>query len=258
MSRPAPPFARRQPHIAPSVRRWHRTVGVLAALFTLFLALTGLLLLNSDRLGLPTTQIGSPWLLDWYGLRPPPPPRGIQVATHWISQSGSRLYVDTREIGGVTGVLLGAQAMGEADGEMIVVTDAALAVLAADGEVLERLGSEAGLPAGLTASGVDAAGRLVLSTTNGLFAYDAALDQIAPLAAAAGVHWHATQTPPAAIVEPLMNAWRGEGLPLERVVLDLHSGRLFGRPGVLIVNLASLALLFLACSGLVIWVQRRR
>jgi uncharacterized iron-regulated membrane protein len=44
-------------------------------------------------------------------------------------------------------------------------------------------------------------------------------------------------------------------LPLERVLLDVHSGRIFGRYGPLAMDLAALALAVLALSG--IWIYLR-
>jgi len=51
---------------------------------------------------------------------------------------------------------------------------------------------------------------------------------------------------------------RGKGLSWERVMLDLHSGRLFGTAGVWVVDVAAVLLLFLALSGFVLWYQHMR
>lgn len=241
--------------IAQKALRWHRAVGVCAALFLIFLSVTGLLLMSSDRLGLPHVQIASRWLLDWYGIRPPPPPVGMAVAGHWVTQFGSRVYLDTREVDGVTGVLLGVVASSE--DELQIVTDRAVTLVGRDGAVLERLGEEAGLPTGLTAAATDGTGRLLLKTSGGLVAYDDDSGEFAAVAANSSPQWASLQSPPDAIVSALTQGWRGEGLPLERVVLDLHSGRLFGRAGVWVINLASVALLVLACTGVIAWWQRR-
>jgi len=42
------------------------------------------------------------------------------------------------------------------------------------------------------------------------------------------------------------------------VLLDLHSGRIFGPVGVLVYDLLALTLGFLAISGLVLWFRGRR
>ncbi len=45
---------------------------------------------------------------------------------------------------------------------------------------------------------------------------------------------------------------------MERVLLDLHSGRIFGPVGVLVYDLLALALGFLSISGLLLWFRGRR
>lgn len=58
--------------------------------------------------------------------------------------------------------------------------------------------------------------------------------------------------------ELLLIAYRGSGLKLERVILDLHSGRIFGQYGVYLMDAAAIALLWLSFSGLWVWNSRRR
>ena len=46
-------------------------------------------------------------------------------------------------------------------------------------------------------------------------------------------------------------------ITLERVVIDIHSGRFFGLSGVVITDLAAIAILFLAFSGVYTWFKKR-
>lgn len=52
--------------------------------------------------------------------------------------------------------------------------------------------------------------------------------------------------------------FRGRILPWERVILDLHSGRIFGPWGPWLMDAAAILLLFLAGSGVSIWWKRQR
>ena len=54
------------------------------------------------------------------------------------------------------------------------------------------------------------------------------------------------------------DAYSGSPLSYERVLLDLHSGRIFGRVGVLVVDAAAVALLLLALSGFYMWFKFKR
>ncbi len=50
----------------------------------------------------------------------------------------------------------------------------------------------------------------------------------------------------------------GNGINLERMVLDFHSGRLFGSIGVWFVDIVGVMVILLALSGLFLWFGRRR
>lgn len=258
---PAPePASRRPARIALTrlLQGWHRTVGVVAALFLVFLGGTGVMLMHSDRFGLPAQQVQSRWLLDWYGIRPPPPPRGYQRDGHWFSEAGGRLYFDTIEIPHTAGVLLGAFRSDGQAGEWLVVTDLQAVTVDEDGKVLERFGREAGLPADLTAAGLDAAGAIILASASARFRYAAASGEFVAASPAGTVAWSSGTAPPTAIANAIARSYSGDGISVERVLLDLHSGRLFGAPGVVVVDLAALVLLFLATSGLYLWFRRVR
>ena len=57
-----------------------------------------------------------------------------------------------------------------------------------------------------------------------------------------------------------MMDWYGMPEPiitLERLVIDIHSGRFFGISGVVMTDLAAVAILFLAFSGVCAWFKKR-
>ena len=241
------------------LQRWHRVVGLVAALFLFGLASSGLVLMFSDALHLPSRQVDQAWLMNWYGINAPPSPRGFQHGSHWVTQLGKRLYYDTHEISPVEGVLLGVFDVGDVSPhEWLVITDAELLVLNDAGKVLEHLGRESGLPVGMTSVGRDAHNHIVLASTADRYLYQPDTGEFAPDTEHGAVQWSAGTTPPAAVTDIVVKAYRGEGLSLERVVLDIHSGRLFGRWGPVLIICASLALLFLAVSGVVAAIRRAR
>lgn len=51
---------------------------------------------------------------------------------------------------------------------------------------------------------------------------------------------------------------RGRGISLEKFILDLHTGNIFGVSGKFISDLAAIALIFLALSGLYnLWMRKK-
>ena len=53
-------------------------------------------------------------------------------------------------------------------------------------------------------------------------------------------------------MEVLEAAWRGRGLTVERLLLDLHSGRILGEAGPLLMDLVAVFLIVLSLSGLIL------
>jgi uncharacterized iron-regulated membrane protein len=59
-------------------------------------------------------------------------------------------------------------------------------------------------------------------------------------------------------LDALLTAFQGAGVPLYRVLLDLHSGRLFGWGGRTLMDLSALAILLLISSGISGWLRKSR
>lgn len=234
---------------------WHRYAGVSVALIVLVLVTSGLLLNHGQDLRLDQRRVRWPWLLDLYGIQVPEL-RSYATPHHWVSALDERVYVDGRPLGGRHPGLVGAV---EGQDFVALAFPRAVLLLTTEGEVIERLDASIGVPAGISAVGRREAG-LVLRASGGGYAADATLSSWTP-ASTEGVAWSRTGHPPTAITARIARSYRGEGLPLERVLLDLHSGRLFGHAGVLVMDLAALALMGLAGSGLWMWLRglaRRR
>lgn len=236
-----------------SLHVWHRTLGLFAGLFVLILAVTGILLNHTEDVGLDSRYVQSAWLLDWYGIAPPAPPVSYAVGEHWVSQVGARIYFDATEVAADAGPLLGAVALPEM---MVVATQGQLILLTRKGGHIETLDGGQGVPAGMRAIGLSGE-RLAVRAMHGDYMADADLLkwQEQPVADA---HWAAAATAPQDIMQRLLAAYRGTGLTLERVVLDLHSGRIVGAWGRWIMDIAAGILIFLAATGAWMWLKQRR
>ena len=234
---------------------WHRRLGLAAAPFVLLLVVTGVLLNHTDRLGLDRRVAGGEWLLAWYGIDSAAPVEGFAVGASWVSQAGDRIWLDSAPVAESAAPLAGAV---WSDSLVAAATSEAVYLFASDGALVEKA-VPVGVPAPLTGLAGAEGGALVLRAAGGAWAGDIDLAEWRPLAGSAALPvWARPEPLPPGVAAGIAQARRGAGLPWERVLLDLHSGRLFGALGPLIMDLAAVALLLLAASGLYNWFRARR
>lgn len=192
-------------------------------MFVLFLSISGIALNHSHDLGLDRHYVSWPWLLDAYGLGKTEPYAGmVRLA------------------------------------EFVVVGDAdRVHVLLESGELVETLEIGGTLSGGVERVG-QAGDRVVLQSGAALYRSDADVTAFErwPGGKSADVSWSPEADRDTAGLEVLRTAWRGEGVTIERLLLDLHSGRVFSLAGTIFMDIVALGLILLGITGLVL--ARRR
>lgn len=235
---------------------WHRYIGLSAALFVLILAVTGLLLNHTERFAFDSRHVDTGWLLDWYGIQAPDSYTSYALGNDHITLFGRHLYHNLHELEGEYERLIGALRVGDL---LVVAVDREILLLMGDGELVERLGGSEGVPSGMRRLGLDRAGAPVVEGGHAYYQPDADFIQWRHWEGDPDrVTWAHADTLPDQLYATLVTHYRGEVLPVERVLLDLHSGRIFGRHGYLVMDIAALLLIALAVSGSLIWFRRRR
>lgn len=236
-----------------AILAFHRWLGIVSALFLFVLSLTGLALNHTEALGLNKVTLDNAFILSRYGMD-----SGSGMTAHRIHESATivhfhgRLYHDEgllAEAGPPVGIH-------EGEGFSVVATPDALVYLTAEGELIERVGFLS-LPFGRVdymATGAD--GRPVLVTDAGPVLPDTDWLEFHP-------HEGAFTVLPLEHIEPgedlrgaILDGHQGSGPTLYRVLLDLHSGRLFGWGGRTVMDLTAVAILLLLSSGFAGWLRR--
>ncbi len=230
-------------------------MGIVVAAFVVWLALTGIALNHTESLSLDSRYAYSRWLHAWYGLTVPERVVSYRVGGDWVSQVGERLYFNAREIDGeypaplVVAVALPMRYVIGVEGQLLVLTT--------QGELLETLGGAHGVPAGMLALGVHDGKRLVVRAAHGDYLADEELLSWQKQRTIDAKWARMADTPPQ-LRQQLLEVYRGRLLSMERVLRDLHSGRLLGRYGDLVMDLATVGFLLLAVSGVWMWFLRNR
>lgn len=233
--------------------RWHRRLGLAAALLALMLAVTGIMLNHSSGLGLDRRFVDWSWLSGLYGDHSAELP-AFQLGSHWLSRAANgHVYLDGREVAPCRGELAGAV---QADDLLLAGCAEELLLMTDSGELVETVTASTGLPVPVTGLG-RIEGHIALQTGEGWRLVQLEqMDFSEPAPAGSFILQLAPGPLPAGIraAMPAPERW----LSWERVILDLHSGRLAGRTGVLLVDAAGVLLACLATSGVAMWWLHRR
>ena len=227
------------------LHRWHRWLGLAAAPLVIVLVVTGLILNRSPELGLDRAFAENRWLLAWYGIAPSGPALAYRVGENWLIGFGETLYLNAEPVKSGTGTLVGAVA---ADGMIVAALPQSLYLFTPEGELIEKLGGPL-LPGALEAVALAPGGGVLARSAAAAFASDA---DVTRWESADGVEvgtWSMPAPPPEALLRAVLLRHRGQGLSWERVLLDLHSGRLLGQAGPYLMDAAAVLLGLLAASG---------
>ncbi len=237
------------------VRRLHRSLGAGTAVFVIFMVISGLIINHSNGLGLDQHHVSQPFVLDWYGLEGPETIHSFALGNDWLSFAGSQLYLNGNSVSGISN---GVGAV-SSNNMLIAAGSEELLLLDHDGTLIERLPWGPPGTGPIESIGLIADGIVVVRSVGQLWLADA---DLLNWQRAEGTNvdpaWALSEPVPGALLEAITRQYRGDGLSLERVLLDLHSGRIFGPIGILIYDLLALAVGFLAISGLIFWLRGQR
>ncbi len=234
------------------LREWHRRLGIFAAFFLIFLSVSGVALNHTTLFSLSHQSITNDWLLDHYGIKPPSDIRFYQQKRWQVTDQfvwlGDKLVFESDEM---------IVSITKFQNYHIVATSTQLVIFTPAGELVDKLDSSSDLPVPITALSI-AEDHLILKTPSGYYQGDSDL-----------IDWQAIQTfvEPTWVIEDSANSleikrvqrqFQAQFLNWERVILDAHSGRLFGDFGVLFMDIVALILVLLSVSGIYIWLRYAR
>lgn len=234
-----------------SLYLWHRYFGLTAAVLVLLLAFTGVVIQHAPEMGLDRQHVANRLLLRGYGITPDPVV-SYQTERHWISHAGDTLYIDNQPVEGHHANLRGAVDAGVL---IAVISGDSVLLLSREGELVEQLEPGSGLPEAVL--GIARAQEGVV--LRGLSRYWRPDEDWLQWQPHTGPHprWVEPREAPAELTASIQRHNLANEISWERLLLDLHSGRLFGEFGIYLMDLAAIAMVWLAGSGIWLWLQRR-
>lgn len=252
-SRSAHAQARPKANLSMTLRTWHKRVGLFAFVFMGWLGFSGFLINQSADWGYDTKPIHAAWVMALYGLHPEPPTQGYAVAGHWLAEAQDASMLDGKPLKTRIRHQLGMAAAGPAAQPLLFVAEPdRVYVLSTKGELVDEMSGYT-----LPAPAVRRIGTLPGNPSK------VVIQDLDAYASADGLSWE--KLPVNAAVEwstpaGLPEAQRKAALPysrpsvtLEHVLVDAHSGRIFGIGGAWLINFVGLASMALSITGVWIW-----
>lgn len=236
------------------LREWHRKLGIIAALFLIFLSASGIALNHTSMLSLAHRPIQNTWLLDHYGISPP-------SIVHFY---GDNSLIITDNL-----VWLGEQLLLESTNDIIGMTlinideQQAIAVVSSDqlyfytekGELIDQLGDESNFPIGANALALTDDMLVIKSALSTTMLYNSDTFLFEKVNQKIKHQWILPNKVDEQVTSAAKLNYRSQYLTVERIVLDTHSGRIFGFFGVLFMDVIAVLLILLSISGLYIWLR---
>jgi hypothetical protein len=223
--------------------------------FVIFMVLSGVIINHSNSLGLDRRHVSQPSLLNWYGLAEPETILSFSAGRYWLSFAGTQLFFNDKAVSTVSdgkGAVFNGELLIAAGSDEVLLLDGS-------GQLVERLPWKYADSAPIEAIGLLPDETVAVKSGHRIWLADRHLLGWQPAAGnRQNAKWAKAEPTPEDLRPVITKQYRGAGLSLERLLLDLHSGRIFGPVGMLVYDLLALILAFLAISGLVLWTRSRR
>ena len=231
--------------------RTHRVLGLSSLVFLILISASGLILNHADTLGM-SRHAAPGWLLRIYNVEPPPISSAFTAGGVLFATSEQILFADGTELAKNADPLIGAAIF---DGGLIAATSNEFFLTSVDAALVERFAPDMAGP--MIHLGTDGQ-RIIVATQKGYVDLDPhhmtlSSVVIEPM----DISWSRPVIPTKEQTQQLGAAALGQALNWERVLLDLHSGRILPTAGRYIADITAICLLYMCLTGVMLWFRRR-
>lgn len=238
-------------------RSLHAFLGLCVLIPLLLFTITGVLLNHKMDLGLDQKRLTSEFIMRQYGVVFDGQPKAWDLGvsgsfSEWNEESvlnNSLIILDGQSVGAV-----------EINSGICVATSTQIQFFDSRSTLIEVLEPGLSLPEGVvTAVGVDEKRNLVVQFGNETYvAKDKDLLEFEKIDESQSVQWATNKTLNEAEISLVKKAIIADGLPWDRVILDIHSGNILPLFGKILVDLFALGVLGLTLSGLILYRRKKK
>ena len=238
-------------NIIKKILSFHLYVGLGISLLLIHLSITGIFLNHTDDLELNKTYISSKWILNLYGLNVPRPSKIFTIQQDNFSQFDTEVFLNNKPI-----FLFDSELMG-------VIKDHENFIIAAQDELFivsqsgELMGNQKILSFTIKSIGKYKEKIVIKDEQLNKWVGKSISDKWTPIFKD-NIDWSEPGIMTPLNKKDIKQYFVGNGISLEQIILDFHSGAIFKKEGKIFFDLVSLLLIFLSVSGIWVWLIKTK
>ena len=229
----------------------HRYIGLGICIFVVHLAVTGIFLNHSIVLRLDKTFVTWPWLLSQYNLSVPEPANIFTIGKNNFSTIDGEVFFNDKPIFLAKEDLLGAS---QNQDTFILASSSTITVINKEGYIINK---ENALPFTIKNIGINE-DEVVINDSEDTMWSSESINGVWKLIENRTVQWSKEGSITPMNQEKIRKYFVGDGISLEQVILDFHSGAIFQKAGKLFFDIISILLIILSFTGIWLWTVKRK
>ena len=229
----------------------HRYIGLGICIFLVHLALTGIFLNHSIGLRLDKTFVTWPWLLSQYNLSVPEPTNIFTIGKNNFSIIDGEVFFNDKPIFMAEEELLGASQNRDT---FILASSSTISVISKEGYIINK---DNVFPFTIKNIGIYG-DEVVINDSEDKMWSSESINGVWKLTENMTVQWSKEGSITPANQEKIRKYYVGDGISLEQVILDFHSGAIFQKAGKIFFDIISILLIILSFTGIWLWTIKRK
>ena len=229
----------------------HRYIGLGICIFLVHLAITGIFLNHSIGLRLDKTFITWPWLLNQYNLTVPEPANIFTIGKNNFSTIDGEVFFNDKPIFLAEEDLLGVS---QNQDTFILASSSTITMISNEGYIINK---ENVLPFTVKNIGING-DEVVINDSEDKIWSSESINGVWELTQNRAVQWSMEGSITPINHEKIRKYFVGDGVSLEQVILDFHSGAIFQKAGKLFFDIISILLIILSFTGIWLWTVKRK
>lgn len=229
----------------------HRYIGLGICIFLVHLALTGIFLNHSIGLRLDKTFVTWPWLLNQYNLSVPEPVNIFTIGKNNFSTIDGEVFFNDKPIFLAEEELLGAIQNRDT---FILASSSIITVISKEGYIINK---DNILP--FTIKNIGFYGdEVAINDSEDKIWSSESINGVWKLTENVTAQWSKEGSITPANQEKIRKYYVGDGVSLEQIILDFHSGAIFQKAGKIFFDVISILLIILSFTGIWLWTIKRK